>query len=252
MRIHVLQHVDFEHEAGIGRWAEKRLHSVRRSRLYAGETLPQLADFDMLAIMGGPMSVNDPLPWIPRALNLIREAYALNRPILGHCLGGQLISKALGGVVTRNPVKEIGWLPVTRVDGPFTQDWLGDLPDAFNVFHWHGETFTIPDGATRILSSRDCPNQAFVIGNTLAMQCHVEMTADMVRLWARTGAAEIAAARAMPKAQTGHPCPAPLASIPSPTVQDEAAMTQDLDNRVARLTPIAHRLYRRWLQGLDR
>jgi GMP synthase-like glutamine amidotransferase len=183
-----------------------------------------------LVFMGGPMSVNDKLPWIPPILELIRQAQAANVPMLGHCLGGQLISKALGGRVMRNPVKEIGWLPVASVDDPLTNDWLGDNLQNFDVFHWHGETFSIPEGAVRILESRACPNQAFVLGQTLALQCHVEMTAAMVREWARVNAAELAS--------------------PSPTVQSAKTMITDLDARILQMQIIADKLYARWLQGL--
>jgi len=197
-----------------------------------GEPVPErLSRTPAIVLMGGPMSVNDDLPWIPKTLNLIREAVAADRPVLGHCLGGQLIAKALGGVVTKNPVKEIGWLPVQRVDSPVARDWLDGIPQEAEVFHWHGETFSIPPGATRILASRDCANQAFVTGKTLAMQCHVEMLPDMVREWARTGQEEIA-------------------SCACPTVQDAAAMAVRLDERAAALNSIADRLYTRWAAGL--
>jgi GMP synthase-like glutamine amidotransferase len=177
------------------------------------------------------MSVNDPLPWIPKVTELIRKTVAADVPVLGHCLGGQLISKALGGTITKNPVKEIGWLPVSRVDNPVAQDWLDGLPGEFEVFHWHGETFSIPSGATRILASRDCANQAFVIGKTLAFQCHVEMTSDMVREWARAGGDEMS----------------PVCA----TIQDPQAMTADLDARVKRLQGIADKFYDRWIEGLQ-
>ncbi len=214
--------------------ARHRLPS-RLVRIDAGDPVPDRIDeARALVFMGGPMSVNDPLPWIPQVLRLIAQAVAADKPVLGHCLGGQLISKALGGVVTRNPVKEIGWLPVERIDNDAARDWLGELPEQFEAFHWHGETFSIPAGATRILASRACPNQAFVTGKTLALQCHIEMTAEMVREWARTGAEEIAAACAQP------------------TVQEAAAMTIDLDARIARLQSIAEKLYGRWLRGLAR
>jgi len=183
-----------------------------------------------LVLMGGPMSVNDPLPWIPRLTKLIQQAVAADLPVLGHCLGGQLISKALGGVITKNPVKEIGWLKVERVDNPVSQRWLDGLPREFEVFHWHGETFSIPAGATRILASRDCANQAFVLGKTLAFQCHVEMTADLVREWARVSADELS----------------PVCA----TVQDPQTMTRDLDARVQRLQACADRFYDRWIEGL--
>ncbi len=183
-----------------------------------------------LVFMGGPMSVNDPLPWIPRVTKLIQQAVAADVPVLGHCLGGQLISKVLGGAITKNPVKEIGWLPVSRVDSPTANTWLDELPAKFEVFHWHGETFSLPPGATRILASRDCANQAFVIGKTLAFQCHIEMTGDMVREWARLGAEEIA----------------PVCT----TVQNPQTMTAGLDARVERLQGIADKFYDRWIQGL--
>lgn len=208
-------------------------HSLRHRLIRVDQNDPMpasIAGIPGLVFMGGPMSVNDPLPWIPKALHLIKQAVDADVPVLGHCLGGQLIAKALGGVITKNPVKEIGWLPVSRVDSPVANAWLGALPQEFEVYHWHGETFSIPPGATRILASRDCANQAFVVGKTLAFQCHVEMTDAMVREWARVGAAEVA----------------PI----SATVQDPQAMLIDLEARVERLQRIADKFYARWVQGL--
>lgn len=201
-------------------------------RIDAGQSYPDsIDDYAGLVFMGGPMSVNDNLPWISSALELIRTAVDADIPVLGHCLGGQLISKALGGQVTGNRVKEIGWLPVNVVANSSSRDWLKDYPAEFEVFHWHGETFSIPPGATRILSSRDCANQAFVIGKTLALQCHIEMTAEMVRDWARSGREEITKHR-------------------SATVQDEAAMTSDLDARIESLHRVADPVYDRWIASL--
>jgi GMP synthase-like glutamine amidotransferase len=197
----------------------------------AGEAVPaDPGGFSGLVFMGGPMSVNDDLPWIPRVLDLIRRAAAAEVPLLGHCLGGQLIAKALGGAVTRNPVKEIGWGEIRVTDAPAARDWLGELR-AFDGFHWHGETFSIPRGAERILESAHCPNQAFVLGKHLAMQCHVEMTADMVRAWCESGAKEIAASA-------------------GPSVQTAPAMQEDLERRLAALHEVADRLYGRWIRGL--
>lgn len=203
----------------------------RLIRIDQNDPIPSSIDgVSGLVFMGGPMSVNDPLPWIPKVTQLIQQAVAADVPVLGHCLGGQLISKALGGTVTKNPVKEIGWLPVSRVDNPAAKPWLDELPAKFEVFHWHGEMFSIPPGATRILASSDCANQAFVIGKTLAFQCHVEMTAELVREWVRLGADELA----------------PLCA----TVQNPQAMTAELDTRVKRLQGIADKFYGRWIQGL--
>lgn len=178
------------------------------------------------------MSVNDDLPWIPRVLNLIRDAAAADVPAIGHCLGGQLIAKALGGVVTKNPVKEIGWGEVTAPGTPAARDWLGDT-GPFLAFHWHGETFSSPPGAHTILASRHCPNQAFVLGRHLGMQCHVEMTEDMIRLWNRQWADEV-------NGNTG------------PSVQTPEQMYEDLDGRLIRLHAAADRLYTRWIAGLER
>ena len=184
-----------------------------------------------LVFMGGSMSVNDPLPWIADELALIRKAHAENLPVLGHCLGGQLISKALGGKVMPNPVKEIGWHPVSRIMNNESMTWLGELPEVYEAFHWHGEMFTIPDGATPLLQSRFCSNQAFVIGNTLALQCHVEMTAMMVKEWLSVYSND------MPKS--------------SASVQSKKEILVDLDKRIRSLQMVADQLYTRWLKGLN-
>lgn len=202
-------------------------------RVDGGEAVP--ADpgaFSGLVFMGGPMSVNDALPWIPPALALIREAAAREVPVLGHCLGGQLMAKALGGAVSRSPEKEIGWGEVRVTAAPAARDWFGDVC-VFNAFHWHGETFSIPPGATRILESTHCANQAFSLDRHLGMQCHVEMTEDLVRTWCESGAREIAA------------------NI-GPSVQAAQAIQQDLERRIAALHAVADRLYSRWITGLGR
>jgi GMP synthase-like glutamine amidotransferase len=183
-----------------------------------------------LVFMGGPMSVNDPLPWIEAELDLIREAADRQLPVLGHCLGGQLISKALGGEITANPVKEIGWHPVRKTRTTAAQDWLSHIPDPANLFHWHGETFSIPTGATVIMENDWCANQAFAVDNILALQCHVEMTAPMVREWASLYAHEL--------------------REPSASVQGMEQITADLDARVAALQAVADSIYRRWLRPI--
>ncbi len=197
-----------------------------------GQPLPRQAEeYSGLVFMGGPMSVNDDLPWIPQALALIRQAVEREIPVLGHCLGGQLMAKALGGEVRKNPVKEIGWGEVKAEDNLAAQEWLGDSPNSFLSFHWHGETFSLPQGAERILSSPWCANQAFALGKHLGLQCHVEMTPELIKSWCETGAREIAA-------------------NPGPSVQSAQAILEDLENRVPRLHRIADRLYSRWVKGL--
>ena len=202
-------------------------------RIDEQEAVPAAIDgFSGLAFMGGPMSVNDPLPWIAQSCALIRTAAAAGLPVLGHCLGGQLIARALGGVITRNPVKEIGWGPVQVLDNDTARAWFGDLA-GFDTFHWHGETFSIPPGATRLLESAHCPNQAYALGKLFGMQCHVEMTEDMIRQWCRDGAGEIAAAD-------------------SPAVQSPEAMQAGMGPKVTALNAVADRIYARWIEGLRR
>ena len=198
----------------------------------AGEAVPVSPEaYSGLVFMGGPMSVNDDLPWIPQVLNLIRAAVKADIPVLGHCLGGQLIAKALGGEVSRNPIKEIGWGRVAVVDNPEARHWFGDLA-GFEAFHWHGETFSLPPGATRILESPHCANQAYVQGKHLGMQCHVEMTEAMIREWCAVGAEEIAAAQ-------------------SPAVQTPEAMIALNSANLPPLNRTAERLYSRWIEGLN-
>ncbi|MBK6676256.1 MAG: type 1 glutamine amidotransferase [Rhodocyclaceae bacterium] len=198
-------------------------------RIDAGEAVPASVDaYAGLCFMGGPMSVNDDLPWLPPTFALIRQAVERGIPVIGHCLGGQLISKALGGTIARNPVKELGWGKVSRDDTPIAA-WLGDL-DEFEAFHWHGETFTIPPGATRLLKSEFCANQAFVMGPHLGLQCHVEMTEAMIRLWNRQWADENAA--------------------PGPSVQRPEEMYERIGERIAAMRRAADQLYGRWIAGL--
>ena len=196
----------------------------------AGEAVPPTASrYSGLVFMGGPMSVNDDLPWIPAALALIREAVALDIPVLGHCLGGQLISKALGGVVTKNSHKEIGWGEVQVANSVIAREWFGDAKK-FNAFHWHGETFSLPQGATLLLSSPACAHQGYVIGKHLALQCHVEMTAAMIENWCAIGAEEIA---------TAHHC----------YVQSAHEINHQIPKNLTDLHKIAQCVYTKWLAG---
>ncbi|MHB1085329.1 MAG: type 1 glutamine amidotransferase [Thiobacillus sp.] len=203
-------------------------------RLDVGDVVPnQLNGVSGLCLMGGPMSVNDDLPWIAPVLALIRQAIAADIPVIGHCLGGQLMAKALGGTVGPNPVKEIGWGDVCITDAATARPWLGDTQGPLPAFHWHGETFTLPPGAKRILESAYCANQAFVLNDRhIGMQCHIEMTPELITNWCDSGAGEIAASD-------------------SPGVQPPDAIQSDMPARTAKLHQIADKIYSRWIQGLS-
>lgn len=197
----------------------------------AGDAVPTSAEeYSGLVFMGGAMSANDDLPWIASALALIRDAVARDVPVLGHCLGGQLMSKALGGVVLCNPVKEIGWGEVVVADNDVARAWFGDMK-RFDAFHWHGETFTLPPGAVRLLSSAHCASQGWALGKHLALQCHVEMTMEMIADWCEIGAEEVAAASA------------------SPAVQTAEEMRRQTPVRLPQLHEAAGRLYAAWTAG---
>ena len=201
-------------------------------KLDEGEAVP--ADpgaYAGLCFMGGPMSANDALPWIAPVLALIRAAAAQDVPVIGHCLGGQLMSRALGGAVSRNPVKEIGWGTVRIDAAPEARRWFGDTQE-FLSFHWHGETFTIPERAVRLCASPYCPNQAFALGPHLGLQCHVEMTPELIRSWCRDWEKE-------------------LVSRAGASVQTPAQMLEAVDERVRALHAVADRLYDRWVEGLS-
>jgi GMP synthase-like glutamine amidotransferase len=203
-------------------------------RIDAGDAVPTDAgQFSGLVFMGGPMSVNDGLPWIPHSLELIRQAAQAGIPLLGHCLGGQLMAKALGGAVGRNPVKEIGWGEVAAADNATARDWFGEM-EKFEAFHWHGETFSIPPGAVGILGNEYCANQAFALGKHLGMQCHIEMTEEMVPAWCELGKEEIASASA------------------SPAVQQPAEILENLAEHVKTLNVAAQKTYKKWIEGLAR
>lgn len=227
--IRIFRHMVCEGPGFLADCLRRRGLTYQLIALDQGEAVPEsLDDVSALVFMGGPMSVHDPLPWIPDELGLIQRAAARGLPLLGHCLGSQLIAKALGGEVRSNPVREIGWHPVTRAANPIALDWLGRLPARFEVFHWHGETFSIPPGSTRLLSSDYCHNQGFAIGNTLALQCHVEMTVGLVEEWTERYRNEL--------------------EVPTKSVQNRPQMLVDLASRVTALNAVAERIYERWLQ----
>jgi len=185
-----------------------------------------------IALMGGPMSVNDALPWVEPVCALLRAAVAAEVPIVGHCLGGQLLARALGARVQR-AVPEIGWIDVEVDDPRAGQEWFGGRR-RFETFQWHGEAFDLPAGATRVLTNRHNANQAYVVADRhLGLQCHVEMTRELVASWLVTGAKELPAAS-------------------TPARQSAADIAAGLDAHLGALRAVADDVYARWAQGLRR
>lgn len=190
------------------------------------------AEFAGVAMLGGTMSVNDPLPWLARAEALLRSAVAQGVPVLGHCLGGQMLAKALGGVVTDNPVPEIGWSRIQPLPHPLALAWLGDATE-LPVFQWHSQTFSLPPGAQLLARSAACPHQAFAFGPHLGMQFHIEVDAEKLGRWAADAP------------QAGDPL------LQHASVQDAAHMRAGTQQHLASSQASAERIYRRWLALAD-
>ncbi|MDR3300028.1 MAG: type 1 glutamine amidotransferase [Candidatus Accumulibacter sp.] len=216
-------------------------HSIpwRLIKVDEGEPIPDsAAPFSGLCLMGGTISVNDPLPWIERICALIREAVADGVPVIGHCLGGQLMSKALGGRVTKNQVKEIGWGQVQAEPGEAARRWFAPTLDesgCATVFQWHGETFSLPPGAARLLGSPFCANQMFAIGPHLGMQCHVEMTEAMIETWNLGWENETRGIDPLPD-----------------SVQTPDEMRRQTPDRLPAMRRLADQIYSVWIRGLAR
>ena len=195
MKAHILQHVPFEGPAYIGQWLMARGAQISHTRFWESTALPDPATVDLLVVMGGPMSVNDEaeFAWLGAEKRFIAEVVALGRPVLGICLGAQLIASAYGARVFRNTKKEIGWFDVHACTG--TEDAF-DFPPTTTVLHWHGETFELPPGARLLATSTACRHQAFQLGErTIGLQFHLEMTAESLRAIIDNCRAELVPAR---------------------------------------------------------
>lgn len=181
MRVHILQHVPFEDIGSMTRWFAARGAELSYTRFFESAVLPATTDFDFVVAMGGPMSVNDEasLPWLRDEKRFIAQAIERGVPVLGICLGAQLIASALGARIYPNREKEIGWFDIEAAE---TLSDNFQFPARARVFHWHGETFELPPAATRLAGSVGCANQAFQLGaNVMGLQFHLETTPDSAR-----------------------------------------------------------------------
>lgn len=225
----VLQNMRGDGPAYLATWLAEQGEAMDLRSTPAGDAFPaDLRGHSALAVLGGEMSANDPLPSLRQAESLIRQAMDAGIPVIGHCLGGQLMARALGARVGASPRPEIGW---QRIDAaPAAAGWFGE-GDAFHVMHWHGESFELPPGAVPLARNDACPHQAFAIGPHLAMQFHVEVDAEKLARWsASTDPLYLAW-------QQAHPA----------TVHDGARLRSDGARFLAAQQRMAGHAYRRWL-----
>ena len=185
MRFHLLQHVSFEGPAAIEGWLKNNHHSLSKTKFFQGDDLPAQEDFDVLIVMGGPMGVEDieQYPWLVEERQFIQESIQNDKPILGICLGAQLIARACDARVIKNKYREIGWFDLSVNNEKMPAILKDVFPENMDVFHWHGDTFEIPEGAIHFASSEACSNQGFILNNrVIGLQFHIETTADSAAL----------------------------------------------------------------------
>lgn len=228
----VLQHTLEDGPGYLGHWLDAQGLRWHAPCAEAGHAYPEsVRGYRALAVLGGAWSANDDRPSLRHAEHLIREADALGIPVIGHCLGGQLLARALGGQVKTLPEPEIGWLPIAVSADEEAQAWLGP-PGGAMVYQWHYDSFVVlPPGARALATSMVCAHQAFALRQHLGMQFHIEITPAKIDDWlAHPG--------------TGY-APA-LARCPH-SVQSDVAMRAATANHLAGSEAMARRIYARWL-----
>jgi GMP synthase-like glutamine amidotransferase len=184
--VRIFRHEDWIQPGRVTEYLDARGIAWELVRIDQGDPVPRrVDDISGLVFLGGTMSVNDGYSWLDDEMRLIRLAAARDLPMLGHCMGSQLIAKALGGKVTPMLAKEIGWFDVRKLDNPVAREWLRDVPDRFEILIWHHDAFSLPPGAAPLYSSEHCVEQAYAIGNTVATVAHPEVTTELLEDWLR-------------------------------------------------------------------
>jgi GMP synthase-like glutamine amidotransferase len=216
----------------LAQWLDANGRPWRLVALHDGEPVPKDAgELGGIGMMGGPMSVNDALPWVAPMERLIRDAVDRGVPVIGHCLGGQLLAKALGATVGRARTTEIGWIDVEVPDADAAREWFGGRT-RFTTFEWHYEAFTLPPGAVRVLTNAFNENQGYVVdGRHIGFQGHPEMTAEIARTWIALSSDELPAQA-------------------TASTQTASEILAGLEAKVASLNAVADDVYTRWARHL--
>ena len=198
IKVHYFQHVEFEGLGRIEEWVTLSRHSLTATKFFDNIWFPEISDFDILIIMGGPMSVNEEnkFPWLAEEKKFIRKAIDAGKVVIGICLGSQLVSAALGAKVYQNKEKEIGWFDIELTCFAKSDKLFFDMDDKLKVFQWHGDTFDIPEKAVHLAFSKGCKNQAYSYKDkVLALQFHLEPTQNSLRQMVDAGRDELKSAR---------------------------------------------------------
>lgn len=226
----LLQHLSGDGPAYLATWLQREGVPFDLRNTEAGQDFPAHMDgHAALAILGGEMSANDDLPSLRRAELLILDAMARGRPVVGHCLGGQLMARALGAAVGPSIAPEVGWHRIELAAQPAAREWFGE-GEQMSVFQWHEEAFALPPGAVSLGSSAACTHQAFALGPHLAMQFHIEVDEEKLCRWSTLDTP------AYDALQRHHP-----------TVHGGSRMLADMRQALPQQQAAADRVYARWL-----